>query len=400
MRRGIPISAAGLFFLTLTGCHDDDDTEVVTMVVTGTSASDYLFLDDYLADTTVGTLIGLMPQHAGSTPPNLDGSYSATGNLTATSIPGTAVGDAFSTQFCLGPPAGSALEVAFLDAGVVSAGANSFIEGSGDLFTVYTAFKTITTGPNGFTSEQHQVAVLSGRRDLTGDLVDLSIGIGIVGLVGDCGNLAVGDVQVAGCTALLTDASCVGSQTPSSEDNVLVTVENFLLVDANVFADGVFVDVAPLLSSLTFEATPGFTLSFETIQPLNESDAAMGVILSWTFDQDTQAAGRFSQYLLTNIVGDDYFFSPVVQNLTGGDVTVHVNEGTPVAATAGTFPTSNAAQYFLGYYHYDVIGVITALEANVRIDRPAPFSDLLDQGPFTLGADSGALALLATTTPP
>src|SRR5207249_4710467 len=137
----------------------------------------------------VQNLFTLMPRNVGATPPQVDGRYHATGTVTFSTMPGIFPGNTADNEFCLGPSAGAALEVAVLDPTVVDGGALSFIEGSGNLFTVYTAFKLVQAGPNGGTCEIHEVMLSSGRSEADGSLTSLFIGSGVMGLVGDCGGL-------------------------------------------------------------------------------------------------------------------------------------------------------------------------------------------------------------------
>ncbi len=389
------IGAALLAFAP--GCGDDDDHHhhTIPVTVTGTDAADFQTLTDYVTHPVVEDIFRFMPRHTGATPPNVDGRYLSTGSVIASSTPGHNVGDTVSDEFCFGPPAGDAIEVAVSDPSVVSAGARPFIEGTGDFFTIYTAFKSVQTGPGGFTCEDHQVVVFSGRRLGTGALADLFIGFGIVGLVGDCGNLAVGDIQVSQNTASLEGASCVGGSTPLDPTKVLVSVENFLVTDADVFADGALVGTAPFLSSITFEAVPGFTITASTVQP-----GGMGKSLDYTFTQDTQEAGRFSQYTLSNVIGSDTFFAPVVVNATSGTVRVTV-QSSPTG-DSGDLPRNDNVQFVMGYYDFNT-ATVSPGDVSVTVTRPEPPSPITILGTspsFILGLDSGSLSLLVTPTSP
>ncbi len=381
-------------------CDDDSDTVTQIIVITGANAADFRSLSAYVNDPAVQGLFIAMPRNTGSTPPSVEGSFTAVGSVvTASSVPGVLPGDLVDTQFCFGPSAGAALEVAVIDPTVQSAGALSFIEGTGTLFTVYTAFKSVQTGPLGGTCEIHQVVVFSGRREADGSLTSLSIGFAIVGLVGDCGNLAVDQIQVSQSGSVpRSGASCVGDLTPNNPNLVLVIVDNFLVADLDVFVNGGFAGTAPLLSSLAFEIAPGFALSFESVQPLNESMDPLGEVLAGVFPADTQPAGRFSNYTIGNQVGDDIFFAPLIANLTAGAVTARVNVGTSVAQSCDcALGPSPLAQHSLGYHFYDAPGVISATQTNVLVDDEIPASGPVEfpfSGPFTLGLDSGALSLI------
>ncbi len=382
-------------------CSDDNSRTVTdVVVVNGANAADFRSLSSYLNDPAVQALFLAMPRHSGAAPPVVEGSFTATGSLvTASSVPGVLPGDLVDTQFCFGPPAGAALEVAVIDPTIQSAGAFSFIEGTGGLFTVYTAFKSVQTGPQGGTCEIHQIVVFSGRREADGSLTSLSIGFAIVGLVGDCGDLAIDQLQVSQSGSVpRSGASCVGDLTPNNPNQVLVVVDNFLVTDLDLFVGGIFAGTVPLLSSLAFETAPGFTLSFESVPPLNDGGDPMGEILAGLFPADTQPAGRFSSYAVGNQVGDDIFFAPLIANLTAGPVTARVNVGTSVALSCDcALDPSPLAQHSLGYHFYDAPGVIAASQTNVLIDDEIPASGAAEFsffGPFTLGLDSGALSLI------
>jgi len=383
--------------------HHDDDIAVV--VVTGKTASDFQSLADYLNDPTVQSLFTRMPRHAGATPPNVEGLYDALGTVTATSLPGIAPGDPVETIFCLGPPAGSAIEATVVGdpspgAGgfdIIDAGAQSFIEGSGDFFTVYLAFILGLPDLGSGHCEVHQVEILSGKREADGSLSSLFIGCAVVGVVGACGGVLPDQIQVSQNTAAPPAASCVGGGTPSNPNRVLVEVANFLVTDADVFVNGSFLAAAPSLSSLIFEADPGFTIAYRSVRPLNGSSTPLGVSLAETFVQDAQSAGRFSFYAIDNVtVGldgfDDVFFAPVIQNRTGSTLSgVTVNSGTSLAQSCGcSLPSSTLSQHVIGYYPYST-AQIAPTAANVVITGPPDFTF---NGPFILGRDSGVLSLL------
>jgi len=393
-----------------TGCHDDHDHHhTVAVVVTGKTASDFQSLAEYLNDPAVQSLFNRMPRHAGATPPNVEGLYDALGQVTATSLPGFAPGDPVETIFCLGPPAGSAIEATVVgdpSAGaggfsIVDAGALSFIEGTGDLFTVYMAFILALPDLGTGHCEVHQVEIISGKREADGSLTSLFIGCAVVGVVGSSGGLSVDQIQVSQNTAGPPTASCVGGGTPSDPSRVLVEVANFLVTDADVYVNGSFFAAAPALSSLIFEADPGFTIAYSSVRPLNGSSTPLGVSLSETFVQDSQFAGRFSFYALDNVTlgsdgGDDVFFAPVIQNRTGSSLAVTVNAGTPVSQSCGcSLPSSGLSDHVIGYYPYSTTQ-IAPTAANVVITGPPDFTF---NGPFNgpdlfLGRDSGALSLL------
>lgn len=174
-----------------------------TILVSGNQlASAFQTLSDYLDDPTVQRILRHMPRFAGSAPPDVTGTYEASGVITRTSIPGTRRGDPVTASFSFSAPSGSELDVVVIDPSVVDAGAASFIEGSGDFFTVYTAFKSVQSLDDGSTCEIHEINVYSGQRNPDGSLSNLFIGQGIVGLIGSCSILLVGDFQVSSNTAM------------------------------------------------------------------------------------------------------------------------------------------------------------------------------------------------------
>ena len=413
------ISVAGplMGFLALaSGCDDDDDDhhhDTTVVVLSGKTASDFTTLAEYLNDPGVQGLFNRMPRHQGATPPNVEGLYDALGQVTAASLPGIHPGDPVETIFCFGPPSGSAIEAAVVGdptAGpngfsIVDAGALSFIEGSGDFFTVYMAFIQVLPDLGSGHCEVHQVEVISGKREADGSLTQLNIGCVVVGVVGACGALIPDQFQISLNTAAPPGASCVGGGTPSDPTRVLVEVANFLVTDADVYVDGSFFAAAPALSSILFEALPGFTIAYRSVRPLNGSSTPLGVSLEETFVADAQAPGRFSFYALDNItLGsdglDDVFFAPLIQNQTGSPVSVTVNSGTPLSQSCGcSLPSSAVSWHAVGYYPYSTAAIVPTA-ANVAITGPPDFQF---NGPFDgsvpplfllLGRDSGALSLV------
>jgi hypothetical protein len=397
--------------LTLIGCsnghshHSNPGGGNQNPNAAGRVASDFQSLADYLNSPVVQSILDRTGRAQGSSPPGgVDGSFHSSGQVTFTTIPGINPGDAVSDDFCFGPPAGAAIEVAVNDPSFVDGGARSFIEGTGDSFTIYTAFISMQGGQNG-TCEDHLVLVFTGTVESDGSLTSLAIGFGVVGLVGDCGDLLVGDLQITENTATRTGASCVGSFTPSDPAKVLVNVENFLVTDVEVNVTGLSPILIPLLSAATFEAAPGFQLSFQSVQPplnLESSPKAQGVVLSGTFPADTQPAGRFSGYSISNVIGGDVFFAPMILNRTAGAVSAVVNVGTPAAFDCScSLPADPLAQYILGYHPFDVPGTITASQANLRIVTTVPAAEIdIPSADFPiLGLDSGAASFIVTPTP-
>jgi hypothetical protein len=321
-----------------------------------------------------------------------------------------------SASFCFGPAALGELEVQILDPTVVDAGARSFIEGNGDRFTVYTAFKSVQTNGTGGTCEIHEVNVFSGRLLGDGSIADLFIGAGIVGLVGSCGNLLLGDVQISENTADRVGEGCPGPGVPgqpSDPQKVLVIVENNLVADLLVFLGAATIPVAevPLLSVGFFETAPGFQLEFEALQPSagqdnQGNDLLMGEIIAGAFPADVTPAGGTITYSIENQVGTDVFFAPLPTNRTTIDIFSVVNTGVAIPGYPDP-PGSgldclcilapNPDPYIVGYYSYSVPGVITPGQANVRffnVDNESQEIGSPFRGPFILDALSGTVGLL------
>ncbi|MEM7234044.1 MAG: hypothetical protein AAF517_17845, partial [Planctomycetota bacterium] len=214
------VLAASLF---LSGCNNDDDE--VTILVTGTAVSDFVSIADYLNDPTVQLILGVIDRHEGTTPPDVTGTYSLSD---VEDIASNLAQDFESLLFCLGTPSGSAIDANILDSTIVDAGGSlSFVEGSGDSFTAYLAFRSNSLAPDGASCEIHQVAVISGTREADGSLSDVFVGFAVVGIVGDCRELFPGAFQIWGGTgARVGENGCSGS---GSQDLVELQIENFLL---------------------------------------------------------------------------------------------------------------------------------------------------------------------------
>jgi hypothetical protein len=413
MQRSLPCSRslAVICLFGLAGCDDyDDDDDFV--VFPNQLASDFQSLSDYLASPAVQNLLKGVPRFVGSTPPNVGGSYSSSGFITSTSIPGSFRGDPVSSSFCFGIPVAGSLEVVVQDPSVVDAGANSVIEGNGDRFTVYTAFKSTQSSSGGGACEIHEVNVFSGRRLPSGSFDDLIIGVAIVGLIGDCFPFLPGDFQRSDNTALLVGGPCSSVPVgPANPSNVLVVVDNNLVTDLLVFLGTnpqPTVEVPPL-STRFFETAPGFQLGFESLQPSAGTDGMgnellMGEIVAGDFPLDVTKAGGTVPYSIENQVGSDEFFAPLPLNLTNLDVYTKTNLGVNVPGYPPPPGSGLDCQcimgpsgdpYVIGYYSYSRPGVITANQANVQFfnlanDLPIgpPYV-----GPFQLEQLTGGVVL-------
>lgn len=393
-------------------CEDDHHDHVI---VTGGNqlAGSFQSIADYLADPTVGTLSNHMPLYTGSTPPDVSGNFLSSGVIQKTTIPGTHKGDPVAADFTFGLASGSQLDVVVNDPSVADAGAASFIEGSGNAFTVYTAFKSVQTLDNGATCEIHEVNIFSGIQNADGSLSDLFIGQGIVGLIGSCSGLLTGEIQVSSNVADLTVAFCGDNfgDVPQDLSKVLVKVANNLVVDTVVFLNGSAIPVLKVdaLCVGAFEAAPGFTLVFESLQPIagqdtNGNDLLMGEILAGQFSPDSTPAGSSITYSLENQVGSDTFFAPLPLNMTSLDIFSVVNLGVDIPgypAPAGSgldclcSMAPSLSSYIIGYYSYALPGVIGPAQANVHFFNVANEAQEVDafQGPFALDALSGTITL-------
>ncbi len=402
-----------LAVLASLGCRHSHRRRVIVSNPSSTFAGDFQSIADYLEDPTVRVLLRNMPRNTGNLPPDVEGQFESEGEIRATSIPGSRRGDLVTGSFCFGTASGSRLQVAIEDASVVDAGAASFLEGSNDRFTVYTAFKSVQTQTSGSTCEIHEVNVFSGMRNSDGSFSDLYIGQGIVGLVGDCGALLIGDVQASKGIADRVGSSCTddpGAQ-PGDPSNVLVTVENSLVTDLAVFLGN---DTTPTLfvrplSTGSFESRPGFSLYFESVQPSagkdpQGNDLLMGEIVSGQFAPDATGTGGTVTYSIENQVGTDVFFAPMPVNRRSFDLYAVTNSGVlvpgyPNPPGSGLDCLCSMAPsidpYVVGYYSYNIPQAISPSQTNVLFFN-ADTNVQVDAftGPFNLDAGSGTVTLL------
>ena len=397
------------------GCHSSSSSRVV-LPSTGTFAGDFQSLADYLDDPGVQLLIDSMPTHPGDTPPEVSGSYEADGTITL-ATDSSLIGLDSIADFCFGPATNSELNVEILDPSVDDAGARSFIEGNGDLFTIYTAYRSIQTLETNETCEIHEVNVISGRLLADGSISRLAVGLVIIGLLGRCDDLFIDDLQISEMTGRRVGDACpedtLPNDGPTDPDNVLVEVENNLIVDLLVFLGS---DTTPIAQigpeqSGAFETAPGFTLEFESVQPLGGTDSdgndvLMGEIITGAFPRDNGSAGSTSVYTVENQVGSDIFFAPLPVNQTGLDIFSVVNlgfDGTDIPGYPDPPVTGldcfcvlppSTDPFVIGYYSYDAPGLIDAAESNVQFfDVDTEGNLAAFQGPFNLEESSGAVTL-------
>ena len=399
-----------LCMLAFAGCEsDDDDDDFITFP--NQLASDFQSLSDYLASPAVQNLLQGIPRYVGSTPPNVGGTFSSSGFITSTTIPGTFRGDPVSSNFCFGTPLAGTLDVVVQDPSITEAGARSVIEGNGDRFTVYTAYKSTQTNSGG-TCEIHLVNVFSGLRLANGSFDDLRIGTVIVGLIGNCFPFLLGDFQRSDNTALRVGEPCGGVLPgPVNPANVLVVIENNLVTDTLVFlgANPQPTIQVPALSTRSFETAPGFVLGFESLQPSAGPDGMggellMGEIVAGDFPQDVTPAGGTIPYSLENQVGSDVWFAPLPLNTQTIDVYTKTNLGVnipgyPPPPGSGLdclcIMGPSGEPYVIGYYSYSRPGIITPNQANVQFFNVANDLPIGPPyiGPFQLEDFTGGVVL-------
>ncbi len=405
--RAWALSALAAFSLATSACHDHDD-DVVLVIEPGIVVADLQSIADYLDNEVVQVLLDRTGRNAGGSPPDVAGRYDADGTIIANVGPQNLIGDDAIAQFCLGTAAGASLDVEVIEATAVDGGARSFIEGSGDEFTVYTAFKSVQLLANGDTCELHLVNVYSGTLEADGSFSDFRIGQGIVGLIGNCGNALVGDYQITAGIATRTADSCSSDPAPGTGDLVLVEIENNLVTDVAIFLDGgdESVLVVPALSVGSFETEAGFALDFENIPPVagqddDGFDIEMGEIIGGIWPTDGIAPGDGVRFCADHVIGDDTFFAPLPLNQSSHEIFSVVNAGVPIDFYPEPIGSGldclcamppDAIEYVVGYYSYDVPGVIAASESNVRFFNVANEAQLLAsfEGPFALEAGSSS----------
>ncbi len=364
----IALLSIGIFFLP--GCRRSKSRTVVTTTIipsSGIVVTDLQSIADFLALPEVQELFKSMQRYAGSNPPLVQGEYSSNNlEITDTTIPGYTIGELLDPLvFCFGDIALGVIEMVLNEVDFVDAGIDFFIEGDGDFFTVYIGHKSLQTDSEGDSCEIHLVRVISAVRENDGSLSDLEIGTAVIGIVGACENLLVGDIKVAAGTANPTGNSCSTNVGPVDPDNVIVRVENNLVVDLDVFtsndgfvSDENFIPVDPS-SFVEFEEEPGFELEFVSLQPEHPSGELLGENLFKLFEPDESLPGESVTYEITNNIDENIFFAPIVTNSSGVSLVPSVNIGIPDAPD-GWFCSSCFIEpnetHLLGYYAYDILG--------------------------------------------
>ncbi len=173
--------ALSLLLALLAGCSSSDPDNPFDLGSRsgGVVSADFQSIDDYLDHPTVQLLLENMPRNTGDTPPEIAGTYDSFGGVVDSTIPGSATGDSMASYFCFGLSSEGALEVQVIDPTIDDSDATSRIEGSGDTFTVYTAFRSVQEHPDGAHCEITKVNIFSGTREPDGSLSDLHVGCGL-----------------------------------------------------------------------------------------------------------------------------------------------------------------------------------------------------------------------------
>ena len=192
---------------------------------------------------------------------------------------------------------------------------------------------------------------------------------------------------------------------------ILVEVENVLVTDILVFIDGAAnptIEIPPM-SVGSFEASPGFELDFEILQPIagqdqDGNDLLMGEIFGGLFPPDPSGPGESTLYTIESQVGVDVFFAPLPLNQSQVEIFSVVNTGVDVPGYPEPIGSGldclcamppDPEPYVVGYYSYDLPEtldlpkVISPDETNVRMFNVANESQLIAsfQGPFVLDED-------------
>lgn len=398
------------------GC-DSDKTQVTLIQEAGVSSADFQSIADYLANPTVQEILESVPRYEGGAAPDVSGRYDAVGQVAGTTIPSVRPGDSFRTLFCVGGSIGGSVIVEILDPTVEDSGAASFIEGSGDHFTIFTAFRSVQPLDDGTHCEIHEVDVISGRRNPDGSLSELWIGQGVVGLIGDCGDLLAGDVQIGETSGFRIGDAC-GATSPGtvSGDEVELVIENQLINPILVFVDyPTVLGPQPFLVfggevSQPTGVTPGFSLSFESLQPASfdivGTEVLLGEIVSGFFSVDGTPAGESVTYVVENQVGDEIYWAPLPVNQTGEAVYAVVNPGIDYGALPPPPDLSTGLgclcpidpstdPYNIGYYSYSIPGFIAPEQTGARFFAISDDVELVSPfvGPFSLGEGDGIIVL-------
>jgi hypothetical protein len=412
---GPSLSATVLVASLLSSCNDDDDDLII--IERGKVIAAFSSIADYLDDATVQFIFRSMPRHTGNTPPDVSGTYEANGTIIANSVPGSVVGGEFTNfDFCAGSPVGASLIARVLDASIAEVGA-SFIEGSGDSFTIFASFRSQQDVTGGDICEIHQILLISGTREVDGSLSELFIGQGVVGLVGDCFDLFVGDFQIAETTALRTGNGCANLPDGGDPNSVELSIENLLLDPIVVFithptaAEPPPFIVFPLVEEdpRPVFVPPGFTLAFETLQPSKADTTGLqiliGELITGDFAVDDTGAGGRITYVIENEIGADVFYAPRPVNTFAEPIYAIINSGIDYGVdtvTTGTglgckCPLEPGAdvEHGIGYYSHSVAGFITPAQANARFFSIANDAEVVPSfdGPFNLEVGSGAVVL-------
>ncbi|MCZ6793489.1 MAG: hypothetical protein O7J95_07740 [Planctomycetota bacterium] len=408
---------------------DHDDDQIIVVSEQGVVVTDLDSLSDYLNDPAVLLILQSMPRHIGSTPPDPVGDYDADDTvLVASSLPNSPVGSLLGPfAFCFGSPAGGRIDARVIGSGIDPSGTSSFIEGNGNDFTVYTSFVSRDADPvTQRTCEVHQVVVISATRLADGSLTDVSIGQGVVGLVGECTDLFVDDILVSeGTGSRFADACECQAGGGGNPGVVELFVNNFLKNPVVVFVEypgTTILDPQPFVvraeeAGLSQFVEPGFTLRFESLQPeleviqdpLNRTlppslaglnFAVMGELVQATFSQDGVAGGSCSIYDVVNVVGTREYFAPRPTNASGGTIYVLVNtdaaEMNPlnlIGPDAGCLCPilDGETSIDLGYYLH-IENLMVPPNTNVRVFDFTNDVEILTLAspPFATELDSGA----------
>jgi hypothetical protein len=156
----------------------------------------------FLLNPVVKALLDHAGRHPGSHPPDVEGCYQAGGVVDFSEFAGRVSGETVNWRFSFGTPSGGQLKVEMEEPpfGEGEAGV-SFIEGEGDLFTVYSVMRSSSADLFGRTCYADLAVIFSGKMNGDGSLSSLSIGVGLLCLSGECGALRSGSILASSNSA-------------------------------------------------------------------------------------------------------------------------------------------------------------------------------------------------------
>lgn len=187
-------------------------------------------------------------------------------------------------------------------------------------------------------------------------------------------------IRTAGPVAAATVSSWV---TPQDT----VNVDNFLNLPARITVGDAEVAEVPAGGSATVELQGHDSLDWSVVQPIGPNSQSLGESMGATFT----GLGAGSSVVVDNVIGNSFFFSPILTIKINVDCRVVMDEGLDDSNDSGLHFGPGTDHVPLGYYHFWTNSNVTVHCSNGTVYWWGPRASETNGVPLNVEAHSGGI---------